>query len=760
MEKINPKLELSVILPCRNEESALGLCLEKIKKVFAEHHIDGEIIVSDSSTDNSPAIALAHGGRLIKHDKEGYGRAYLEGFKEARGQYLFMADADGTYDFAEIPAFLKELKTGYDFVIGNRFSGQMTKDSMPWTHRYLGNPFLSFLLRLTSGAKVKDAHCGMRAISCEALDQLNLKTPGMEFASEMVAEAVGKKLTIKELPIAYLPRQGQSKLRPLIDGWRHLKFMATTLLTGNQGWFLLAGFTFLLGYYLRAYLTIHTALPFSPYDAFYETNLFSRFFTTIPVLDMFSIKVLNYPIGYYLSLITRTFFRNIYVVYILGGAVFFALGREFSGKNIGGFLALALFAVASENLIHYTGLTYPSGLSYIFIVSALLFLLRYFRKQKDSQLIWFFVSGLLAISSYHTGAAAFIAILAGILISLTFSPQELDKKFLLAFGGLNIFYLFFILYFDYPQIVLISGALQKIPLLSILLIFIPVCLLSLLFVFLAQKYKNINLESLPLATLALASVLVFLPIDFFTPLLKLGAPNYYSSALTLNNYLAQALLLHSYLLLTLKKILTPHPDSKIIIIRGWLIGLAIIFVGLILENYYARILDYSFPLMFILFGWYWSDHAKLRKFTVIATIILLTASQLMIFHDPFTARRYYTQPEINSAQKIINWDLKGVMVSDLRTSALFNYLGQKEVIFFPAETKEYQALFYNHDQIKLYPFKPINYYVILSEKMNHILYSTNFETKPLTNQTFAFYDQNFKKIYSDNVMSVYLIHQK
>jgi glycosyltransferase involved in cell wall biosynthesis len=217
--------ELSVILPCRNEESALEGCLKQIKQIIAKEKIDAEIIVSDSSVDGSPGIAKRQKVRLIKHDLEGYGNAYLEAFREAKGKYIFMADCDGSYDFSEIPRFLKYLREGYDFVMGDRFSGKIDNGAMPASHRHFGNPILSGILRLFFFARIRDAHCGMRAISREALDKLELKTTGMEFASEMVMKSVKKKLKIKQLPIDYHKRKGESKLRTMSDGWRHLRFM-------------------------------------------------------------------------------------------------------------------------------------------------------------------------------------------------------------------------------------------------------------------------------------------------------------------------------------------------------------------------------------------------------------------------------------------------------------------------------------------------------------------------------------------------------
>ncbi len=217
--------EISIVLPCRNEEDALGSCIQQIQDVFKINNIRGEIIVSDSSVDNSPQIAHRFNVTLVKHDKEGYGLAYLEGFKLSRGRYIFCADPDGSYDFVEIPRFLDCLRGGYDFIIGNRFKGRITPGAMPWLHQYIGNPLFSLLLKLFFRTKISDVHCGMRALSREVLDKLHLKTLGMEFASEMVIKAVKRKMKIKELPIHYYVRRGKSKLRSFADGWRHLRFM-------------------------------------------------------------------------------------------------------------------------------------------------------------------------------------------------------------------------------------------------------------------------------------------------------------------------------------------------------------------------------------------------------------------------------------------------------------------------------------------------------------------------------------------------------
>ena len=241
----------SVVIPCRNEELTIGICIKKIQKVFEKNKIKGEIIVSDSSSDRSAEIAESLGAKVIKHNKVGYGNAYLEGFKHVKGKYIIIGDADNTYDFFEIPKFIESLKSN-DFIIGNRFKGKMEKGSMPWLHRYIGNPILSLILRILFKTKIKDTHCGFRAIKKEELDKLNLVTPGMEFASEMIIKSIKNNLKIKEIPVNYGKRLGESKLRSFNDGWKHLRFML--LYSPNYLFFLPGIGLFSLGFILMLIL--------------------------------------------------------------------------------------------------------------------------------------------------------------------------------------------------------------------------------------------------------------------------------------------------------------------------------------------------------------------------------------------------------------------------------------------------------------------------------------------------------------------------
>jgi glycosyltransferase involved in cell wall biosynthesis len=219
--------DVSVVIPTLNEEETIATCINKVKKVFKEQNIDGEIIISDSSTDRTPEIAESLGAKIVYPKKKGYGNAYIEGFAAARGTYLVMGDADDTYDFLEIPKFLELLKKNEaDFVIGSRFKGEIKKGAMSWLHHYIGNPLLTKILNILFKTGFSDAHCGMRAFTKEAWEKMNLNTGGMEFASEMVIKASKKDLKIKEIPINLYPRKGTpAKLSSFKDGWRHLRFM-------------------------------------------------------------------------------------------------------------------------------------------------------------------------------------------------------------------------------------------------------------------------------------------------------------------------------------------------------------------------------------------------------------------------------------------------------------------------------------------------------------------------------------------------------
>jgi glycosyltransferase involved in cell wall biosynthesis len=216
---------VSVVIPCLDEAEAIERCVAGAREALDSAGLDGEVIVVDNgSHDGSAELAAAAGATVVHEPRRGYGSAYLSGFDAANGEFIVMADADLTYDFAEIPRFVHCLEEGAELVMGNRM-GDIRPGAMPWLHRYVGNPLLTGILNLFFHAGVSDAHCGMRALRRDVLPRLDLRTTGMEFASEMVIRAAKEGLDVREIPIAYHPREGESKLSSFRDGWRHLRFL-------------------------------------------------------------------------------------------------------------------------------------------------------------------------------------------------------------------------------------------------------------------------------------------------------------------------------------------------------------------------------------------------------------------------------------------------------------------------------------------------------------------------------------------------------
>jgi glycosyltransferase involved in cell wall biosynthesis len=216
---------VSVVIPCLNEAENIEECVTRARTVMAEAGLSGEVIVADNGSDDGSAELAKKAGALVVHEpRRGYGSAYLAGFAAAQGNYVVMADADLTYDWNEIPHFVAKLDEGAQLVMGDRMDN-IHPGAMPWLHRYVGNPVLSGILNLFFRTGVRDAHCGMRGFRRDILPQLDLRTTGMEFASEMVIRASKEKLDIRQIPIEYHPRGGESKLSSFRDGWRHLRFL-------------------------------------------------------------------------------------------------------------------------------------------------------------------------------------------------------------------------------------------------------------------------------------------------------------------------------------------------------------------------------------------------------------------------------------------------------------------------------------------------------------------------------------------------------
>ncbi len=216
---------VSVVIPCLNEAENIVSCVNAALEAIVRMGVPGEVVVADNdSEDDSARLAEQAGARVVVERRRGYGSAYMAGFAASRGRYIVMADADLTYDFSEIPRFVAELEAGAELVMGDRMDN-IQPGAMPWLHRYVGNPILTGLLNLFFRTGINDAHCGMRALRADVLPRLDLRTTGMEFASEMVIRASKENLRIAEFPIVYHPRGGESKLSSFRDGWRHLRFL-------------------------------------------------------------------------------------------------------------------------------------------------------------------------------------------------------------------------------------------------------------------------------------------------------------------------------------------------------------------------------------------------------------------------------------------------------------------------------------------------------------------------------------------------------
>jgi glycosyltransferase involved in cell wall biosynthesis len=260
ISNLNP--EISIVIPCLNEANTIGICVAKAKQALLENNVSGEVIVADNgSTDGSQKIAENAGAQIVVVHQMGYGAALRGGILASSGEFIIMGDGDDSYNFLEIEPFLNEWKNGTEFVIGNRFTGGIENGAMPWLHRYLGNPVLSFIGRLFFQNGFGDFHCGMRGFTRDAFEKMNPNTAGMEFASEMVVKASLLQLKSKEVPIK-LYKDGRGRpphLNTWRDGWRHLRFL---LLFSPRWLFFYPGLTFVFLGMLFSTLLLKSELPF------------------------------------------------------------------------------------------------------------------------------------------------------------------------------------------------------------------------------------------------------------------------------------------------------------------------------------------------------------------------------------------------------------------------------------------------------------------------------------------------------------------
>lgn len=269
------KPELSIVMPCLNEAETLAICIEKAQNFLNRENIVGEILIADNgSTDGSQKIAKNLNATVINVDSKGYGSALRGGIESANGAYVIMGDADDSYDFSNLMPYLSKLREGFDLVMGNRFKGGIEKGAMPFLHKYLGNPVLSFIGRLFFKTNIGDFHCGLRGFSKEAYYKMELKTTGMEFASEMIVKASLINLKIAEVPTV-LSKDGRSRpphLNTWRDGWRHLRF----LVLYSPNWlFLIPGMLLMLFGLIASVLLINGPITVSTVNFDIHTLLFT-----------------------------------------------------------------------------------------------------------------------------------------------------------------------------------------------------------------------------------------------------------------------------------------------------------------------------------------------------------------------------------------------------------------------------------------------------------------------------------------------------
>ena len=274
LNKANP--EVSILMPCLNEAATIGKCVEKALQALENLHLQGEVVVADNgSTDDSVSIAMDSGARVVTIRERGYGAAILGGASACRGQFILMADADDSYNLLEIKPFVDAWQQGAEIVMGNRFRGGIEANAMPFLHRYLGNPVLSFVGRLFFSSPFGDFHCGMRGFTRAAFDRMQLCSTGMEFASEMVVKASLLNLVSAEVPVKLYRdgRNGPSHLNTWSDGWRHLRFL---MLFSPRWVFFYPGLFFVFAGLMLSTLLSKGVLPFQSLQLDVSTLLYAN----------------------------------------------------------------------------------------------------------------------------------------------------------------------------------------------------------------------------------------------------------------------------------------------------------------------------------------------------------------------------------------------------------------------------------------------------------------------------------------------------
>ena len=357
-------VEISIVMPCLNEAETLAICIQKAMGYLDRAGLRGEVVVGDNgSTDGSQDIALRCGARVVHVPLLGYGAALYGAILAARGKYIVMGDADDSYDFSTLDAFSEKLRAGYDLVMGNRFAGGIEPGAMPWKNRYIGNPILSSIGKIFFHSPMGDFHCGLRGFSRDAFLRMDLRTTGMEFASEMVIKATLSKMRITEVPTK-LSRDGRSRpphLRPYRDGWRHLRFM---LLFSPNWLFLFPGIALMLVGLSGSALLLMSSIHIRHINLGLDTLIYSAFMVIagfqsvlFAVLSrVYAVQERLYPAGR----LYRSVFRYVYLERGLAAGLLLAL----AGLGMGAYALIEWrhAGFGTLDIEHIARIVIPSGL--------------------------------------------------------------------------------------------------------------------------------------------------------------------------------------------------------------------------------------------------------------------------------------------------------------------------------------------------------------------------------------------------------------
>lgn len=343
-------MKLSIVIPALNEEKTIGICIEKALRSIKKLNIKGEVVIADNgSRDQTVRIAESLGARVVLASRKGYGSALMAGIKAAEGQYLIMGDADDTYSFEEIAPFYRKLEESSDFVMGNRFKGKIEKGAMPFLHRYLGTPVLTFLMNLFFKTGIGDNNCGMRGLTKKAFYKMRLKNCGMEFATEMIVKASLLKCKISEVPCNLYrdKRDRRPHLRTWTDGWRHLRFML--LFTPTWTYLVPAGFLLFLGFIGMSFLFLRDVFSPASFGILNSKHIISFLLVFLTGSHIFQLGV-----------IAKTFSFSEYFDFADRITIIFL--RHFKlEKGIGFGLLLLLFGAM---IFSYLGLSYHFNIFY------------------------------------------------------------------------------------------------------------------------------------------------------------------------------------------------------------------------------------------------------------------------------------------------------------------------------------------------------------------------------------------------------------